>query len=76
MSFFSESSTKTFETVADSPIVRVSSLQLDQIDEGSDHMPISLIIFSPFITKRDLNSKRLTYNDPLKRVVDSKKQYS
>ena len=71
MSFFSESSTKTFETVADSPIVRVSSLQLDQIDEGSDHMPISLIILS-----WDLNSKRLTYNDPLKRVVDSKKQYS
>ena len=58
MSFFSESSTKTFETVADSPIVRVSSLQLDQIDEGSDHI---------FITKRDSNSKRLTYNDPVKK---------
>ena len=34
----SESSTKTFETVADSPIVRNSSLQLDHFDEGMDQI--------------------------------------
>ena len=34
--YFSESSTKTFETMADSPIARASSLQIDHIDEGLD----------------------------------------
>ena len=36
--YSSESSTKTFETVADSPIVRNSSLQLDHFDEGMDQI--------------------------------------
>ena len=45
--FFSESSTKTFETVADRQIVRLSTLSLDRIDEGClDRMTIFYPIFA------------------------------
>jgi len=59
LSFFSESSTKTFETVADRQIVRLSTLSLDRIDEGClDRMTIFYLIFA--------KTRFWTSNNPLK----------